>query len=36
MAALKKITDIKTADYTSEGHGLMLDITKDIDALLKK
>lgn len=36
IAALKKITDIKTADYTSGGHDLMLDITRELEELLKE
>ena len=36
IAALRKITDIKTADYTSGGHDLMLDIAREIEEILKK
>ena len=36
VRALRKITEIKTADYTSEGHGLMIDISKEIEELLGK
>ena len=35
IAALRKITDIKTADYTSEGHDLVLDIAKELEEILK-
>lgn len=31
IGALKKITEIKTADYTSEGKGLLIDISKEIE-----
>lgn len=31
IGALKKLTEIKTADYTSEGKDLMIDISKEID-----
>jgi hypothetical protein len=36
MSALKRITEIKTAKYTSEGHALMIDISKEIEELLSK
>ncbi len=36
ISALRKVTRIKTADYTTHGHGLMLDITKEMDELLNK
>ena len=36
LAALRKITDIKTADYSSGGHDFMLDIAKEIEAILKE
>jgi len=36
IAALRNITDIKTADYTSGGHDLMLDIAKEMEQLLKE
>ena len=36
IAALRKITDIKTTDYTSGGHDLMLDIASEIEEILKK
>jgi signal transduction histidine kinase len=35
IKALKKMTDIKTADYSSGGHGLMIDIAGEIEELLK-
>jgi len=31
IGALKKITEIKTADYTSGGKDLMIDISKEIE-----
>ncbi len=31
ISALRKVTEIKTADYTTEGRGLMIDITKEIE-----
>ncbi len=31
IRTLKKITEIKTADYTSEGKGLLIDISKEIE-----
>ena len=31
IRALKKITDIKTADYTSEGKDLMINISREIE-----
>ncbi len=34
IGALKKITEIKTADYTSEGKGLLIDISKEIEESL--
>lgn len=34
--ALKKITEIKIADYTSHGKGLMMDITQEIEEQLDK
>jgi hypothetical protein len=34
IAALKKITEIKTADYTREGGILMIDINKEIEESL--
>lgn len=36
IAALRKITDIKMADYASGGHDLMIDISQEIEELLKK
>jgi hypothetical protein len=36
IMAFKKITDIKIADYTSHGKGLMIDITQEIDEQLGK
>lgn len=36
MSALKRITEIKTAKYTAEGHALMIDISKEIGELLSK
>jgi len=36
VAALRKITDIKTTDYTSGGHDLMLDIAREIEEILKE
>ncbi len=36
MSALKRITEIKTAKYTAEGHALMIDISKEIEELLSK
>jgi predicted histidine transporter YuiF (NhaC family) len=35
IRALRQVTEIKTANYTSEGHGLMIDITKEIEEQLK-
>jgi delta-aminolevulinic acid dehydratase/porphobilinogen synthase len=35
IQALRKITAIKTANYTSEGHDLMIDITEEIDEQLQ-
>lgn len=32
--ALRRITDLKTADYTAEGQGLMIDIAKELDELI--
>jgi hypothetical protein len=34
MTALRKVTDIRTADYTSEGHGLMIDVEKEISEIM--
>ncbi len=34
--ALKKITEIKIADYTSHSKGLMIDITQEIEEQLGK
>jgi len=31
IGALKKLTEIKTADYTSEGKDLMIDISREIE-----
>lgn len=36
IMALKKITDIKIADYTFHGKGLMIDITQEIEEQLGK
>ncbi len=36
IAALRKITDIKTTDYTSGGHDLMLDIAKEMEEILEQ
>ncbi|SPQ01191.1 hypothetical protein NBG4_460014 [Candidatus Sulfobium mesophilum] len=36
IAALRKVTEIRTADYTSEGHGLMIDVEKEILELMKE
>ena len=36
IGALKKVTKIKTTDYTSEGHALMLDIAEDMEKFLKE
>jgi hypothetical protein len=36
IAALRKITDIRTADYTAGGHDLMLDIAKEMEEIVKK
>ena len=36
IGALKKITEIKTADYTTKGHGLMIDITQEMEQELNK
>lgn len=36
IMTLKKITEIKIADYTSHGKGLMIDITKEIEEQLGK
>lgn len=36
IKALKKITEIKIADYTSGGRGLMIDIAGEIEELLGK
>ena len=34
IKALKEVTEIKTADYTTKGKALMIDITREIEALL--
>lgn len=34
IAALKKLTELRTADYTSEGRDLMIDITDDLEKAL--
>lgn len=34
IKALKELTEIKTADYTTNGKALMIDITKEMDSLL--
>ncbi|MBI4849767.1 MAG: hypothetical protein HY808_14550 [Nitrospirae bacterium] len=34
ISALKRLTEIKTAKYTAEGHALMIDISKEIEELL--
>jgi delta-aminolevulinic acid dehydratase/porphobilinogen synthase len=34
--ALRKITTIRTANYTSEGHDLMIDITEEIEEQLHR
>lgn len=36
IMTLKKITDIRIADYTSHGKGLMIDITQEIEEQLGK
>lgn len=36
VRALRKITTIRTANYTSEGHDLMIDITEEIEEQLHK
>ncbi len=36
IRALRKVTKIKTADYTTEGRGLMIDITKEMEEELNK
>ncbi len=36
IKALRKITEIKTSDYTSGGHDLMIDISQEIEKLLEK
>ncbi len=36
MSTLKRITEIRTAKYTAEGHALMIDISKEIEELLSK
>jgi len=36
MGALKRITEIRTAKYSAEGHALMIDISKEIEELLSK
>jgi len=35
IGALKKVTEIKTTDYTTKGRNLMLDITEEMEELLK-
>jgi hypothetical protein len=35
ISALKKVTEIKTSDYTPKGHDLMIDISKEIEQQLK-
>lgn len=35
IKALKEITEIKTADYTTKGKALMIDITREIEELQK-
>jgi len=36
IGALKKVTEIKTTDYTTKGCNLMLDITEEMEKLLKE
>ncbi|MBI4843476.1 MAG: hypothetical protein HY809_04035 [Nitrospirae bacterium] len=36
IAILKRITEIKTADYTSKGHALMIDIAEELEKTLQK
>ncbi|MGD0232368.1 MAG: PAS domain S-box protein [Syntrophorhabdales bacterium] len=36
ITVLKKVTDVKTASYTSEGSTLMIDVAKEIDEALMK
>jgi len=36
ISVLKRITEIKTADYTSEGKDLMIDISKEIEENLAR
>lgn len=36
IGSLKKVTEIKTADYTTKGHGLMIDITREMAQELNK
>ena len=36
IAALKKIADLKTADYSPESHTLMIDVKKEVDEALAK
>lgn len=36
IAALKRITEIKTAQYTDEDHDLMIDITREVEEALNK
>jgi hypothetical protein len=36
IKALKEITEIKTADYTTKGKALMIDITSEIEELLNE
>ena len=36
VGALRKTTEIKTANYTSNGHELLIDISKEIEDMLKQ
>ncbi|MHC4183806.1 MAG: hypothetical protein ACYSR0_10710 [Planctomycetota bacterium] len=36
ISVLKKVTKIKTSDYTPKGHDLMIDISKEIEEQLNK
>ena len=36
IAALKKLTEFRTADYTSEGRDLMIDIADDLEKALRQ
>lgn len=36
IAALRKVTEIKTADYSSGGHDLILDIAEEMDEILNQ